>query len=559
MSTLIYHFIKKNASIVAACGIFASIVIILGLPFTEWGFLLDDFGVIWHVRKGLADIFSFFTEPSIVRVFQPSNYQLPEQTFFSVFYRPFSCIFFASQYHLFGFSAYGYFLTTIMLHAFNAVLFFFLMTPFIPLIPALLAALFWGFHISYYNWLGWIAGQEHIVNFTLILLLLHVLKKYFDSGKILFFVATLVTFAISLFTRETAIFFPCWIPWVIDFYQSEYKPRLNSLYYNLIVTGSLFIITMSYLALRISLYPLKTSSNIDGLGKLIHDPGAFFYSLQSRFFDAVTFLADLANLSCVGGGHRLLKGSLLMLFLITLFILFSFCKRKKPFLFFIMSGFVFLWPPILRYYVPRYLYKALAFFILAGVTLIAYYKSTQANFSSRLAHIIGYLTAIVIIINAFFLVKHFHRREQQEQYRVAQAFRKLAKNNAIKKQNVCFIALPYHLLGLGTTQALWISGHDEHLPVYSDLATFIYYDVIPTKNDVSIKQTNDSLRLTSHNPEHVWLGKINKLTQMGTIQVHQRNSAEHPTDMTYTFGPWWRDKNLFLITWDFETNNFAIL
>ena len=100
--------------------IFFLVFILLGLVHSSWGFIHDDFGVLWHSKvNSWKDIFKFFYENSTLCVVQPSNYQIPPQSFFSVYYRPLSYVFYALQMYFFNFEPYGYFLVCIFIHALN--------------------------------------------------------------------------------------------------------------------------------------------------------------------------------------------------------------------------------------------------------------------------------------------------------------------------------------------------------------------------------------------------------------------------------------------------------
>ena len=257
-----YRISAFNKDLLAAIGIFTSIVVFLGISFTNWGFLHDDFGVIWHTRTSLNNLFKIFTEPGMTSVFQPSNFHMPEQSFFAVLYRPFSCIFYGLQYNFFGFSAYGYFLTTIILHALNTVLLFFLLRHFVPLVPACLATLFFGFHISFWDWMGWISGQEHIINFTIILGVIYLLKYHLDTKKLIPLLVALLLFLISLFTRETAIFFPLWLPIAVYIHQTYTTQQSNIFLDALKIACSFLFVSVFYLGIRLFFYPIKATAMV---------------------------------------------------------------------------------------------------------------------------------------------------------------------------------------------------------------------------------------------------------------------------------------------------------
>lgn len=102
---------KNNLFYAAIIGL--AVFCILGLPFTNWGFLHDDFG-LWHIWNAkLKDVMRFFIEESSGNFIQPTNFNVPEQTFFTILYRPLYNVFLLIQRFFFGVEPYGYFLVTI--------------------------------------------------------------------------------------------------------------------------------------------------------------------------------------------------------------------------------------------------------------------------------------------------------------------------------------------------------------------------------------------------------------------------------------------------------------
>jgi len=561
---------KLSTKTILSIILFVVIFCILGLPFTQWGFLHDDFGVILHSHlPSFSSILTLFSEPGMSSVVQPDNFTVPDQSFFATLYRPVSYILYALQMKAFGFLPYGYFLVMIFFHALNSVLLFNLFALYFPIFISFLAALFFGFHLSYWDWMGWVAGQMHVINFTLILLIIVLFKKYLDNHEVwimkpslssdvasagrqvqddkkwTYFLA-LFLFLISLFTRETALILPLWLMLALMLY----KPNKSYLWY-LKQTCWFWFIDIFYLVMRMLAHPIKTSGTDI---KVILNPIDFILNFKNRFFDLVTFGADIANLSWLSGGNRLLKGSLIFLFFSFLIFLFYKNKQKKIMLFCLLSMSMFMWPAILRYYSSRYLYKTLPFFIIfliIGILHSRYTTEQSKAFFIKLFYIV--LTAITCC-NIALLAKHMRYREQML-HKTSQAFDQLAQdlmnNPSIKNRALCFIALPYDIFPTGVAQALRMRGVPETQKIYYDNSTFVWSTKPITKNYISVTQAHNKLCLTSSDIS-AWFIPYNKLTAMGTI-------TGTSSCICYDFDTQYQEKNLLFIMWDFEQHKFVIL
>jgi len=536
---------------IATIILFLSIFLILGIPFIHWGFLHDDFGVILHSHiESFSTIIQLFSEPGMTTVVQPDNFVMPEQSFFATLYRPFSYIFYALQQYFCGFDAYRYFLVMIFFHAVNALLLFHLLLSFFPLGIAFLAALFFGFHSSYWDWMGWIAGQMHVINFTLMLLVIMLFKKYIDTKKFWYHLVACSLFLISLFTRETALIMPAWGILALMLYKPE-----KSWLWAIKQTAWFWVLDIFYLGVRILAYPIKTSGS--GM-KVILNPIDFILNFKNRFFDLVTFGADVANLAWLGGGNRLLKGSLIALFFSALIWLFYKNKQKKVLLFCMVSMGMFMWPAILRYYSSRYLYKALPFFIIFLVVGILFYhhksERTRLRFNKICFSVLGLFTCF----NMIALPLHFKQRETVL-YETAQAFDELVQDPRIKDRALCFVALPYNIFPTGVAQALRMRGVPETQKVYYDTSSFVWSNKPLAKNEIHISQNNHQLRIESQNSD-AWFNPFNQLTKMGTITPTKIDKKTGNTlAITYSFDKAWLEQNLLFITWDFEHHRFTIL
>ncbi len=542
LTTLTRH---KNALV--SLGIFIAIFITLGLPFTNWGFLHDDWGVIYHAKTMGNDLLTLFTEGSMTKVTQPSNYLVPEQSFFAVLYRPFVYAFLHVQMLLFGVTPYALLLITIFFHALNAILLFMLLLSFITFWESFFATLLFAFHLSLWDWMGWIAGQNQVVNLTLVLGIVWLVKKYLDQNKSWYLLPTTLLYTISLFYREEALILPFWLIISIPLYLKNH--RIKKI---IITTSPLFIATISYFIVRLYNFPLKsTGAGIKGHLNFT----SFLYSLKDRFFDLVTFLSDITNLAWLPGGNRLLKGSLIALLLSFALWLFYKNKNKLVILYCIISMFMFMWPAIWRYYSSRFLYMGLPFLVVAMVLLVTNYRYKNSESRTCWVKAAGIFCIALTLINSILLFTHFRHREHAL-HTVANAYKELIHNPAITGKTLCFIGLPYDTFVTGVAQAMWLNGFPANTPIYYDNATFIWGNTIKQEN-ISIKQTKDGFRLTSNNPDHAWFLITNSCMPMGE-KIVRKEQWGRIIEFSYHVKPQYLTPEHLWVTWDYKNQRFKV-
>ncbi len=573
-----------NKITLVTIGIFLAIFLILGLPFKNWGFLHDDWGVIYHAKTTGNKISTLFTEGSMTAVQQPNNYIIPEQSFFAVLYRPFVYLFLHIQMVLVGVNAYALMLITIFFHALNAVLLFFILLGFISFWESLFATLLFAFHLSMWDWMGWIAGQNQVVNLTLVLVITMLLKKYFATNSPLisfetpyrllrtnaglYLISATLLYAFSLFYREEALIMPFWLMLSIPFMVRDasllttngnnkpFPARLKerSISKDMSVTISSFLIaTAGYFFVRSYNFPLKsTGAGIKGHLSIT----SFLYSLKNRFFDVVTLLTDIANLAWLPGGNRLLKGSLLALFLS--FILWLFYKNKKKLiiLYCITSMFMWMWPAVWRYYSSRFLYMGLPFLVVALVLLVTQYRYKSPKAKNRWVNVAGIFCIALTITNTMLLFTHFKYREKQL-HTTANAFKDLIQNPALIGKKVCFIGLPYDTFVSSVAQAMWLNGIPADTPIYYDNTTFLWGSNIQPA-DISIESTKDGFHLTSHNPDHAWFLITNSCLPMGTKSIEKEKMGKI-LELNYQIDKKYLTSEHVWITWDYEKQCFIVI
>jgi len=149
--------------------LFGVTFILLGFSVKELWFREDDLGTIvnglirnWNdfVRVFSSDCRSFIV---------PMNYRRTEPNFISGFLRPIQNVFFTGIYYFWDFNPHAYYLVHVALHAFNAMLLFYLSSCFVPVSFSLLAGFLFAFYPNV-SWLTWIGTMQNSLS-TLFLLL----------------------------------------------------------------------------------------------------------------------------------------------------------------------------------------------------------------------------------------------------------------------------------------------------------------------------------------------------------------------------------------------------
>lgn len=540
---MLINFNRRNLFF---CGlVFIGIVVfcILGLPFTNWGFLHDDFGVIWHSKiQGLQNVLRLFYEHGMSCVPQPSNYMAPEQSFFAILYRPLVYVAYTIQMLFFNFNPYGYFLVMIFFHALNAMLLFYFFSILFDLSTAFWASLFFGFHLSLWDWMGWIAGQSHVINLTLILVIVLLFYHYINTYKFRYYAFAAILLLMSLFYRETAIILPFWFVLSLLFLK---QCKVSEIIKH---TWLFFAIDIVYLVVRFALYPLSVAGS--GL-KVTLSPLAFVYNLKNRFFDVVTFLVDVANLSWLSGDNRLLKGFLLTCFFSVVLWLFYKNSHKTILLYCLISMTLFMWPALLRYYSSRYLYKALPFLIVFFI----YIFLKQEN-RHRLTRVGMFL---FVGIAMMLLPLHLKTREVRL-HKIELAFKSLANSSEIKDRKVCFVGLPYEYFPTGAAQALFIHGVDPSTPVYYDTSTFLWSKKYPAENPIRISIVDNVINLEVIDKQDCWFNPFNQFGKMGEYVKNKVDSVTGMVRMlTQVLDKKYAGQNLLFVTWDYKNWHFKIL
>lgn len=526
-----------------ALSIFIAIVVVLGIPFTKWGFKTDDWANILHSKiDSFADLKNLFIEGNMESINHPSGTAPDRGSFLQGLYRPLSFVYYYPQMLLFGTKAYGYFLTTVILHALNAGLFFILLRYFFSLLPALLAALFFGFHPSLQNWLGWISAQTYFIELLVQGIIFLCFYCWLKQHKWWWYASALGLFFINLLLKEAGIVLPSWVFLAILFFSEQpFIARLK----NACIQASGFLgIALLYCIIRLKVMPFAVSQTTT-LGFTLSWE-SFLSKQIARCMQFLTYIYDVLGLTWLPKGHRLLNGSILCILLLLFCILFFKSSRKKTILFCFISTIIFSWPGLLMHYQPRYMYMALPWAI-AGLTLLLQDFSWTLHWRKFLYG--AELSCIGAC--AIYIFANMKERETALHW-LDTEMRKLVYEQlptaGWHKEPIYFLGLPCHWFDMGTAQAIWFldNAKTNSYPVYQS-GPFVY---IPDKNHPraipASKQADIKITLEAN---------MFKIEEGSSNLFKLLKPEESLTSIPATL----IDQGLWIITWDYVDGRFKIL
>lgn len=536
--------------------IFLITLCVLGVPYTDWGLIQDDYGFIHFSQiKSLADIVNFFKPHDIGEAFSPGAGALKgSHYFFSVMYRPMQYVLFGLETFFLGTNPYFLLLLIVSIHALMAAVLLYILCYFFSLKVAFLGSLLFAFHPLLEHWLGVFTTQIYIVDLAYLLGIVFLVKRFFDTKKIFFYLISLIMYLGSLFAKETLILFPIWILvlgcWYlrnilkIDARKAFIKSFLISLGYG--------IMTLTYLGVRLLLFPLPP---VGFVGTAMHFDltlNSFISRQMMRLGDFISYICDPCFVGFLPNGNRLIKGSLIMLFVVV--ILYPFIKQKKIH-YLLLSGlsiFLFTWPAVFLYYQPRYMYVGLPFFIFIFMYAFSWY-CRQNSIKIRIAA--WSLVGTLLLCNVVFLCSRQKLKEQATHVILA-AFTELADNPKIENRSLCFIGLPMLWFGSGNAQAMWLLTGKKQAINY-DMGTFIWR----AQNAHEVKQYHVDL---------IDEGNVFRIMCLDNMQTHfsvhcpykiiKKNLLNYPIEIIVSKMKYADlGSDVCFITWDYQELRFKIL
>lgn len=537
-------------------------------------FFDDDYGAFYSGKNFKSSDFKdyFGSEKLNDLTILPSNLSDVSKSFFSVTYRPMALLLYAFECALFKatqkIDAWPYFVTGIALHAFSAALIFVVLSFWISLILAFLAAICFAF----YPFMGLFIGRFSIQPFSICLILglfcAVLFYRFLKSKNYLFLLFSGLLFSISIFVHEIIISLPIWLSMLAfyEFLQSK-KTVFKSLASAFFATIPFFLILLFYLAFRIHLFPIDLTQTT------IFDPISVFSKLAIRFYDFVTLKVDMCGLSWIGSGHALLKSGLLLIFAVWYSTLLFRAKRNVLCLLLTVGVFVLAWPSLLIMHQARYLYLALPLF-LATIALCADGLRFNTFLDGFLKSSV-YLFFIAISVIGFFENRSLFGHAFYRFKLAKEAISDLANREYFFDKTIFFIGVPHEIFPFsGLEQAISIfspKDQQNRKIIYDPLVNVNCFFVngiknrIPEQNLLKIKIEGDSCSIESLDEDKIWMNYSNPFGQVRCCSVSNY--------VTFLYSPGPQGTKAYLInlvlkdsimekqpvfvTWDYEKKRFV--
>lgn len=229
--------------------LFISVFIVYFLPIDEIWFSVDDCGnIISGIIRSFKDFLRIFWEDERNYLY-PVNFNVPQANVVSGFYRPMQHIPFSIIYYLFSFSAKAYYFVNVLFHGLNTVLFFYLVSFFVPIYLSVLS----GFLFAFYpvmNWITWISTLHNFMA-TFFMLISLILFRFFRITKknYLNYLSALA-FLLSIFSRENTFVLGVWL-FVAVFIFADSKSLFERIKFTFIKTWPFISVYLIYFCIRL--------------------------------------------------------------------------------------------------------------------------------------------------------------------------------------------------------------------------------------------------------------------------------------------------------------------
>ena len=182
---------------------------IVAVPFTQWGFIADDFGFLYHAKN--TELLNLFAAHDVAQTFFPSNAGLTCPSWLAAFYRPMQFVYFALEEIFFGINPYYFLLFMVLVHAFNAALIFNIFALVVGTGAAYGSALLFAFHPTLFKDMGILFNQVYIIDLFCLLLAGILLWRFMIAGQWWCYALSCGIFFMQLWAKETLVVLPVWV------------------------------------------------------------------------------------------------------------------------------------------------------------------------------------------------------------------------------------------------------------------------------------------------------------------------------------------------------------
>jgi tetratricopeptide (TPR) repeat protein len=199
----------------------------------------------------------------------------------ATFYRPLQNISFMIDAHLSGSDGWGYYLMNMFIHFITCSLLYYLLRLFVDHPRnAFLVTLLFAVNPLFVQAIAWAPSRGDLLIGMFGLLAMISLFRYMQSGKISFLAIHLLSFALAMFSKETAVLFPVAF---LFFYFFSGKERTTGIRGLIVPVLGYFVVIGFYLYLRGMVVKIGSSPEQFGVIPLLHNLRSGFEYL-GKFF-----------------------------------------------------------------------------------------------------------------------------------------------------------------------------------------------------------------------------------------------------------------------------------
>ncbi len=179
---------------------------------------------IWDDRELILDNYYVKNWENLPTIFSSDFFFTSSKEGKIGYYRPLITLTYMINYSLFKINPLGYHLTNIIFHLLNGVLVYLLAVHLLKSMRVpLLAALLFAIHPVHTESVSWIAGRTDVIACFFFLISLYCYVKFMEKRGLLLYLISLLSFTLSLFSKEMAVTLPLILIAYDYFYTTEGK------------------------------------------------------------------------------------------------------------------------------------------------------------------------------------------------------------------------------------------------------------------------------------------------------------------------------------------------